>query len=161
MSRQVPSDPLVKLLNDTFGPLGWEYVHQIGELKVNCKVSDGMFFSVMRGGGSLADSAKLFGLEVRNEETKVQDSPGVAAASDRVGQGAGESRETIPPSPTKPSRRVIDESITAASQVIIAKKLKSQEELVAMLQAYGVKSKSQLKDEQAMELLEKLNGVLG
>lgn len=60
----------------------------------------------------------------------------------------------------RPTRKVIEDSITAASQVIIAKKLKSQDELLAMLGAYGVKNKSQLNDEQAVKLLEQLKAIL-
>lgn len=84
---------------------------------------------------------------------------GVGATSDRVGQGAGEPAPAVPAGVPKPSRKVINDSISAASQVILAKKLRTQEELKKMLEAYGVTNKSQLTDDQAVELLGQLNAI--
>lgn len=86
-------------------------------------------------------------------------STGVGATSDRVGQGAGESAPAVPTGTSKPSRKVINDSISAASQVILAKKLRTQEELKKMLEAYGVTNKTQLTDDQAVELLGQLNAI--
>ena len=156
LSSQEPSDPLVKLLNETFGPLGWEL--DGSALKVMVKVSEGHFLTVTRRAQGFESSAALFGLEVRN--APVQECAEVAAGGDRVGQGAGEPEQAVPAGTPKPSRKVIMESISACSQVILAKKLRTQEDLVRMVQMFQVKRKEELNDAQAEKLLEQLKEVL-
>jgi hypothetical protein len=174
LNQRAPSNPVAALLNEAFGPLGWEYDGDT--LKVMVKVTEGHFLSVARSGGGFAESAALFGLEVKdapiNEGKRKMDATeapqtgarsdgtGVGAASDRVGQGGGESKSTVPAGTAKPSRKVINDSITAASQIIIAKKICSQEDLVEFLKLYGATNKSQLTDEQAVKLLEQLTVII-
>jgi hypothetical protein len=117
-----------------------------------------------------ADSAVLGAMELiqaaekllkgHYEPTKeIPVSTGVGVTSDRVGQGGGEPKPTIPTGTPKPSRKVINDSISAASQVILAKKLRTQDELKKMLEAYQVNNKMQLTDDQAVELLGQLNAI--
>lgn len=161
LSQQVPSDPLVKLLNDTFGPLGWEYDGSV--LKVMAKVTDGHFLSVARYGGNLFFAAKMFGLEVKDgtpKETPVQTSTVVGTTSDRVEPSGGEPQPTVPTGTYKPSRKVINELISECSKIIIAKKLRTQEQLVSMVQAFAVKRKEELTEDQALKLLDQLQEIL-
>jgi hypothetical protein len=102
---------------------------------------------------------KLKGYYEPAKEAPVQASTGVGAEGDRVGQGAGESKPAVPTGAPKPSRKVINDSITECSRIILAKKLRTQEQLVKMLEAYGVKNKNQLTDEQAERLLGELNEI--
>lgn len=173
LSQQAPSDPLVKLLNDTFGPLGWEY----GEytLKVMAKVSDGHFLSVSRSARDLAAAAALFGLEVKDAQSNEgqrqvdapaapkaearSDSTGVAPQGTSVEQGGGESKPAVPAGTPKPSRKVINDSISECSRIILAKKLRTQDQLVKMVEAFAVKRKEELNEGQALKLLEQLTEI--
>jgi len=174
LSQQAPSDPLVKLLNDTFGPLGWEY----GEytLKVMAKVSDGHFLSVSRSAANMAAAAALFGLEVNNAQSNEgqrqvdaqeapqaearSDGPAVAAQGAGVEQGGSEPKPTVPTGTPRPSRKVINDSISECSRIILAKKLRTQDQLVKMVEAFMVKRKEELNEGQALKLLEQLKEIL-
>jgi len=59
-----------------------------------------------------------------------------------------------------PSRKTVDEKISLTSKVIIDSKRATQDQVVAMLAAYGVKSKSELNDDQARKLLTQLEEIL-
>lgn len=77
-----------------------------------------------------------------------------------------ESKETVSAPSAKPevfkvaSRQKTNEKISLTSKVIIDSKRATQEEVVAMLAEYGVKSKEELTNEQALELLTKLETKL-
>jgi hypothetical protein len=94
------------------------------------------------------------------KETPVQASAGVGAESDRVGQGGGEPSPAVPAGAPKPSRKVILDSISECSKVILAKKLRTQEQLVKMVEAFAVKRKEELNEGQALKLLEQLKEIL-
>jgi hypothetical protein len=174
LNRQAPSDPLVKLLNDTFGPLGWEYDGKA--LKVNVKVNEGHFLSVSRAASCLIGAAQMFGLEVTNaqsneakrtvdspgsqEATPRTDSPAVAPSGAGVEQGGGEPKPAVSAGTPKPTRKVINDSISECSRIILAKKLRTQDQLVKMVEAFMVKRKEELNEGQALKLLEQLKEIL-
>lgn len=59
-----------------------------------------------------------------------------------------------------PARATVNSLISSTSKVLIDKKLTTQDDLVALLLSYGVKTKDQLTDTQAEELYSKLKGML-
>lgn len=93
------------------------------------------------------------------KKTDVQINTPVGPATSRVGQSAGEPKQALPAVPSKSIRDTILKSISTYSKVIIDKKLKSQDELVKLVEAFGVKRKEELKDEQAGKLLEQLKEI--
>lgn len=62
--------------------------------------------------------------------------------------------------PKGPSRKTVEEKISLTSKVMIDQKKATQEDVVKMLEAFGVKSKSELNDEQAAKLLAQLEEKL-
>lgn len=67
----------------------------------------------------------------------------------------------VPTSPApKASREVINRSISTHSQVIIGKKLKTQDELMAMVKSFGADTKEKLTDENAEILLGTLQELI-
>jgi len=103
---------------------------------------------------------KLRGFYEQAQETPVQASAGVGATSDRVEQGAGEPTPTVPAGVPRPSRKVINDSISECSRIILAKKLRTQDQLVKMVGAFAVKRKEELNEGQALKLLEQLKEIL-
>lgn len=61
----------------------------------------------------------------------------------------------------KPSRETLNKSISAHSKIIVEKKLRTLDQLKGMVQAYGVKTKEELNDEQAEKLLKQLKEISG
>ncbi len=62
--------------------------------------------------------------------------------------------------PRGASRKTIEEKLSLTSKVLIDSKKATQEEVVKLLMAYGVKDKSELSDEQARKLLTQLTEKL-
>lgn len=131
------------------------------------KVTEGHFLSVTRGGANLQAAAKLFGLEVTDVEVKAPNleaangpDGSVGTESNRVEGVRREPDPAVPAGAPRPSRKVINDSISECSRIILAKKLRTQEQLVKMVEAFAVKRKEELNDEQAMKLLEQLKEVL-
>ncbi len=141
------------------------------ELAVKESVTDGLKRCAKNLGMS-------FGLALYSKDQEnVEESEPVAAAASS-GAGRVSSAATAKPVPAKaaiapaakavkaapvqaavpsgPSRETVLKKISLTSRVIIDSKRRTQEEVVAMLQAYGVKAKEELNDEQASKLLTQL-----
>jgi DNA recombination protein Rad52 len=88
-------------------------------------------------------------------EVSAPASPGPA----RVEGVRSEPAPTVPAGTPRPSRDTILKSISTYSQVLLGKKLRSQEDLVKMVQAFQVKRKEDLNDAQAGKLLEQLKEI--
>lgn len=58
------------------------------------------------------------------------------------------------------SKKTTLEKISLTSKVLVDSKRCTQDEVIAMLQSYGVKTKDELKDDQAQKLLAQLEGKL-
>lgn len=146
---------LIEALNDVFGPFGWDFeiVNGNARLKVMTKVSDGHFLSITRDAENIERAALTFGprFDLRKDFNEPPQAPTPEAES--------EPSVSAPLQP-RPSRKVVEDSISECSQIILQLKRKTQDELVKMLQKYGVKTKSQLSDEQAMELLNQLKEIV-
>lgn len=100
-----------------------------------------------KGRPGRSDTVKYPGVQpkVENGPTQIPD-----AAKPPVGKAVSEG----------PSRKTVEEKISLTSKVIIDSKRATQDQVVAMLAAYGVSNKSELNDDQAKKLLAQLEEVL-
>ena len=133
-----PESPIV-FLNECFGRFGWASENAGSGLVVKAMISvpQGVL-TIEREGYDYDSITRTF----RATRATPKDAP---------------VETKVPP---KPSREVINKSIKAKSEVILSKGTKTLAELKAMVEAFGVKTKEQLSNEQATQLANQLEELL-
>jgi len=132
------------------------------ELAIKEAVTDGLKRTAKNLGQSFG--LALYDKEQKNvihEEKEVQNgpkaNPSVVAKGNQLEGVSGELKAAV--SAAK-DRATTNKLISATSKVIVDKGVRTPEQVVAMVSAYGVKSKEELTDEQAAKLLSQLKAVL-
>lgn len=106
----------------------------------------------------------LLGMEEVDDDGEAASGRGQQGSSASVGakpnRVAGVSPKPVTTVSKGSTRSVLNDKISATSRVLIAKKAATQDEIEKLLGSYGVKTKEELTDDQAAELLNQLEGKL-
>lgn len=148
-----PAEEPVRFLNECFGHFGWELRTDFEGtvlVKAMIKVPEGVL-SISREAPSLKIAVDTF--RIQKEAPSAKDEP-----PEEVQQAVQEPpvAEKVP---TRPRREIVNKSIAMESEVIVGRKLKTKEELRALVAAFGAQKKEQLSDDQALTLLEQLKQI--